>query len=246
MKLYRKFIAALCLALIACVATMPVGAFAQAAFRVERNTTLWVDTPKLTLSVGETKTVKLNWTSKSGQLFYNWDDAAVIEFKKSGVWDGDTTTLSIKGIAKGKTTITITNSVNSDKATIAVTVTDGERQQDIDEILGLSVKSANARMDDKLKAVAGGFSNGYVHVALNDFKRIREISLASFTSRYTLFSVYPGMKFTNAAAQLKKLGWKQAKKLGTSTYYLNENYLCRAVCLEKSAGTVAVVRYYVP
>ena len=49
-----------------------------------------------------------------------------------------------------------------------------------------------------------------------------------------------------AAAQLKKLGWKQAKKRGTSVYYLNEEYLCRAICLDKSGSMVASVRYYVP
>lgn len=246
MKLYRKFIAALCLALIACVAVVPVCALARTAVVVERNESLWVDISKLTLSVGETKTVKLTWKSKSGQLYYNWDNAAVIEFKKSGEWDGDTTNLYIKGLAEGKCKITISNSANDDKAVIEVTVIDEGRQQDVAGILGLSVKNANKRLSDKLKSVTGGYSNGYFRVAVNDFSRIRDISITSFGKRYTLFSVYPGMKFKTAAAQLKKLGWKQAKKLGTSVYYLNEEYLCRAICLDKSGSMVASVRYYVP
>lgn len=246
MKLYRKLIAALCLALIACVAVLPVCALAQTAVTVERNTTLWVDISKLTLRVGETKAVKLTWKSKSGQLYYSWDNAAVIDFKKSGVWDGDTTTLYIKGLAEGQTTVRITNSVNSDMATIDVTVIDEDRQQEVADILGLTVKSANVRLSDKLKAVTGGYSNGYVRAVVNDLDRIRDITLTSFSKRYTLFTVYPGMKFKTAAAQLKKLGWKQAKKRGTSVYYLNEEYLCRAICLDKSGSVVAGVRYYVP
>ena len=246
MTLRMTLAAALCLALVACLAAMPVGMGALAAARVERNKSLWVDLSKMTIAVGQTQPVKLTWTSKKGQLFYEWDDASVINFKKSGVWDGDTTTLYVTGLAPGKTTITITNSVDDDRATIVVTVVDEGRQQDVSELLGLSVKSANLRLDDRLKAVSGGYSNGYFHVALNEFKRVRDITVYASAKRYTLFSIYPGMNFNSAAAQLKRLGWKQVKKRGGSVYYLNEDHLCRAVCLEKKSGKVVSVRYYVP
>ena len=246
MKLKMKLVAALCVMLIACACVLPACAFARTAVKADRDSTLWVDISKMTLSICEKKDVRLTWKSTTGTLHYSWDNASVIEFKKSGIWEGNTTTLTIKGIGVGRATITISNSENADTASIEVTVVDETEQNDVSAILGLSVKGANARLSDKLKAVSGGYSNGYFRVALNSFKRIREITLTAFGRSYTLFAVYPGMKFSDAAAKLKKAGWKQVKKMGTSVYYLNDEYLCRAICLEKSGDKVAVARYYVP
>ena len=239
----RKLLAVLCMALIACMA-LPLGLGALA----EANSTLYVDQPALTLKVGQTKTVKLTWTGTSGQLYYAWDNAAVIKFEKSPDWVGQTKELYITGLAAGTAIVTITCSSSSDVATIKVTVQgeEEERQQDVRELLGMSVKNANKRLEHKLKKIGGAYANGYFSAKLNAFKRISDITVTSGNGRYSLFSIYPGMRFTQAASHLKKLGWKKVKRTGGSYFYLNDTYPCHAVCLEKKSSKVSTVRYYVP
>lgn len=244
----KKLIAALSLALMLCVAlagALPMGA--NLAARAEANaSTLSVDRSKLTLNVGETQTVLLTWTSTTGQLYYSWDNSAVIKFEKSGQWTGQTTKLFVTGLAAGKAKITITNSLNTDKATINVTVKGDDVQQDMRDLLGITVKNANKRLEDKLRAVSGAYSNGYFSARTNALGRLNDINITAGDGKYTLFAVYPGLSFKKAAAQLKKLGWKQVKKQSDTYFYLNDDYLCRAVSLVKKGANVAAVRYFVP
>jgi hypothetical protein len=87
------------------------------------NAVLKASSKNVSTTVGATKTVKMTFT-KTGHLTYSVANKAVVDAAWADDWENNGTTIKLylTGLKKGSTTVTITNSVTSDKVKIKVTV----------------------------------------------------------------------------------------------------------------------------
>ena len=243
MKHWNRIVAMLCLVLMVCVA-LPVAAPAALA-----EPALTADKTEIKLNKGEQTTVTLTFPH-SGGFSCAWDNKIVANCVMTKVWDGYKTTMIVEGLSVGKTTVTFTNTVDDTKLIIHVTVVEKNGKQEIRPLMGKTVKQANKEVANALKRSGKSYDNGYFKVARNTLKRIKSITLYAGKGKYRLFSVYPGMKATSAAAKLKKQGWKasrKSKKNGVTTViYLNNTDPAHAIKLSQKSSKVTQVIYYVP
>ncbi len=243
MKHWNRIVAVLCLVLMACVA-LPVAAPSALAAPA-----LTADRTDVRLVVGEETEVTLTFPH-SGGFKFALDNSLVADCKLTKKWDGYDTGLVIKGLAKGKATVTLTNSVDSSVVKIKVTVAEKNAKQEIRTLMGKTVKQANKDLANELKYVKKRYDNGCFRVVRNSLKRIKNITLYAGKGKYRLFGVYPGMKLSTAATKLKKQGWKQAKKSTkkgvTSCVYLNSGDSAHAMKLTAKSSRLTQVIYYVP
>lgn len=243
MKHWNRIIALLCLVLVACMA-LPVAAPAALA-----EPALTADKTEVKLNKGEQTTVTLTFPH-NGSFNCKWDNAIVANCVMSKVWNGYKTTMIIEGLAAGTTTVTLTNTVDDIPLIIHVTVVEKKGKQEIRTLMGKTVKQANKELANALKYAKKRYDNGSFRVTRNSLKRIKNITLYAGKGKYRLFSVYPGMKASSAAAKLKKQGWKagrKSKKNGVTTViYLNDTDPAHAIKLSQKSSKVTQVIYYVP
>ena len=233
----RLFIAALCLALVLCMA-LPALA--------EDRPALTANMTEITLLKGQSKDVTLTY-ALLGRISVKWDNAYAVSCKMSGVWDGNNTTMTVKGLNVGKATVTLTDSETDGVLKIKVTVTDGKAaKSELSTLMGKTVKAANKAVPRALKAARSGYDNGYFSVKRNSLRRIKSITLYGGKGSYRLFSVYPGLKLTEAVARLKKQGWKRAMKSAKGDVYLSSGDPSHAIRLVKSGAKVGKIIYYIP
>ena len=238
MKLKKLLMAALCVALVACMALPAVLA--------ENGAALTASMTEITLVKGQSVDVALTY-ERLGKIFVKWDNAYAVSCKMSDVWDGKNTTMKVTGLGVGKTTITLTDSETDGELKINVTVTDGKQaNKDLSTLMGMTVRAANKTLPHALKAAKSGYDNGYFSVKRNSLKRIKRITLYNGKGSYRLFSVYPGQKLTKAAAKLKKQGWKLARKSAKGDIYLSNGDSAHAVRLVPNATRVGEIIYYIP
>lgn len=147
---------------------------------------------KLNYEIGNPDLVACRWDE-------NWETIA----------SGNTIGLTVIGKKTGKTTITVTNSKTKDKVKIQVEVKKNsvKKTGDMQNLLGMTLSEANARIADRLtdSGEAGFYGNGYFTVravsGTIDWVSIRR------GSKYHLAGVYPGMEWQRAAELLSEEGW---------------------------------------
>lgn len=207
---------------------------------------LSVDVKKLTLDMGKSRDVMVTW-EYTEQINVKWDNSAVVT-ASWGEWKGKTIPLKITAVSAGTTRITLSNVRTADTVTITVTVQKpgASKSQEISDLMGLKVSAANKKLKDKLKPGQLGYANKCFSVYCNSLKRINGIRLYTGKKRYTLMSVYPGMKSKAAVNALRAEGWKKAGRDKVGTLFVSSKDPDHVVRLQTSKGKVTCVAYFVP
>ena len=182
---------------------------------------LTISPKKLSISEGEEARVAISYYL-DGDIVYSESKSGIVDCTWEDGWDGDDTGLIIKGVAAGKTTITIKNSKTKDVVKVKVTVTPApvvEYVYEIGQLFGKDIATANSMLKDKLIYYKENFySNGPFGVTVDSSGCINAMILTDGDGLYTLMYIYPGMSMSAAHSQLVSLGFKIAKNSSTVTY----------------------------
>ena len=213
---------------------------------------LSADKTSISINAGETATVKITYLG-DGTIAWSVGDSSIATCEWSSGWDGDVTTLSIKGLSAGSTTVTVTDEDSDASISISVTVT-GSQQGYTGEIFGaygMDYDDFSSVLDDPLMYYTHEdgsyyYSNDYMMIVVSDTtNKITGILLSGNTSgKYTLCHIYPGMGFYTAKDAAVDFGWKYYSTKNDTCYYtgtLNGKTLYLAITKSSSSSTVSSV-----
>ena len=209
--------------------------------RVTVKSPLTASGTQLTLAKGKTANIKITWML-TGKVFMKWDNSSVMNCQFSGGWKNKATTLRIKALSPGRSTIILSNSKTKDTVKIVVTVPKATSEQfELSAFMGTTVEAANAALPDALEPAQIGYENQIFSVRENSLGRINEIALYG-DGDYRLLSVCPGMKRAEAEALLAGQGW-----LPRDNVFVSDSDTAHAVGLETSDdGAVTCIVYFTP
>ena len=101
--------------------------------------TLSVSPASISVASGESRDVTVTYTD-DGSVTWNSSDEDIASCAWTSGWSGDDTTLTVYGHSAGSAVITLTNSLNSDTASLYVTVTGSSQPEPEDEGSDSTVK----------------------------------------------------------------------------------------------------------
>lgn len=162
-----------------------------------------VQSKDVTVEEGKTVNLKVKFVG-DGNIYWKCGNTSVAQPQWTKKWNGDYTTLKIKGLKSGKTYVTLTNSLNDETVKIKVTV-----------------KSHDEMMADKVKITLKNklpqtFSDYYYSGRISSSYTLTGFSYETkyyeFSDDYTVYLYFSGEKIydSDGTGQSKsvKIGWK--------------------------------------
>lgn len=171
-----------------------------------------MDKTEENVHIGQQCQLKLN--GASGNILWSSSNDEIATVNQDGL---------VTGMRAGEATITAAFMDNT--YTCQVSVLD-DLVGDVQSVLGKGKERVNTQLPDKFRDFAtNAYTNDYILLETDDNNDVISVALLTDAQagigKYTLFGLYPGMKYSTAVATVGNYGWGVQKTVDEWVYFIN-------------------------